>query len=97
MESLYHRLKDGEKVPPNFTGVVMYPAGDKVWYLNGERHRIGNPAMITRTNTRFWFERDRYHRIDGAAVEWNDGGKWFYLDGIRFTEEDYWNDPRTGI
>ena len=97
MKSLYYRLKDGEKVLPNFTGVAMYPAGHKVWYLNGNRHRIGNPAMITRMNTRLWFEDDHYHRTDGFAIEWNDGGGKYFLNGKEYTEEDYWNDPRTGI
>lgn len=31
------------------------------------------------------------HREDGPAQIWVDGYKTYWLDGVRFSEEEYWN------
>ena len=30
-----------------------------------------------------------YHCEDGPAIEWNNGTKWWYLNGERLTEEEF--------
>jgi hypothetical protein len=29
------------------------------------------------------------HRENGPAVEWSNGDKWWYLNGMNYTEQDY--------
>jgi hypothetical protein len=36
------------------------------------------------------FKNGNRHREDGPAVEWESGGKWWYLDGIRYSTEEDW-------
>ena len=32
-------------------------------------------------------ESGQLHRTDGPAVEWNNGDKWWYIDGLRHRED----------
>ncbi len=32
-------------------------------------------------------EKGEYHRLDGPSVEWNDGGKWWFINGQRHRED----------
>jgi len=36
-----------------------------------------------------WFQNDKLHRLDGPAIEWIDGTKWWYINGISLTEEEF--------
>ena len=37
---------------------------------------------IDEVGNRFWYnERDEFHRIDGPAIEWNDGTKEWWIKG----------------
>ena len=36
-----------------------------------------------------WTKEGIIHREDGPALEYNDGLKYWYIDGKRFTEEDF--------
>ena len=66
-------------VPP---GVVMeYPSGLRQWWVNGELHRDGAPAVIDANGGRKWFQHGRYHREDGPAVEEKCGTKEWRLRG----------------
>jgi hypothetical protein len=35
--------------------VKVYTNGDKYWYLNGERHREGGPAIEGANGTKYWY------------------------------------------
>lgn len=48
--------------------------GVEFWTLNGELHRIGNPAVIHPDGSTYWFVGGRLHRTNGPAVtEYCDG------------------------
>jgi hypothetical protein len=38
---------------------------------------------INENGTKRWRINNKYHRVDGPAVEWVDGDKWWYLNGKR--------------
>lgn len=39
----------------------------------------------------FWMEKGRLHRIDGPAVIDSCNKKYFYIHGIEYKEENFWN------
>ena len=41
--------------------------------------------------SKFWYLNDKRHREDGPAVEYTDGSKEWFLNGIEYSEEEYWN------
>jgi hypothetical protein len=55
---------------------IYHPDRAEEWYLDGELHREGKPAVITehvydgryRGRTEYWFRLGRLHREDGPAV-----------------------------
>ena len=45
---------------------------------------------INKEGDRFWYnKKNLLHREDGPASEWNDGDKWWYLNGKYYTKKDY--------
>ena len=42
-----------------------------------------------------WWKNDLddYHRIDGPAIEWADGAKIWFIDGVPHTEEEFNEHP----
>lgn len=70
--------------------LVTYENCDKYWYNDlGERHREDEPAVINATG-KFWFSCDRCHRIDGPAIEWADGTKDWYINGLCYKSKEEW-------
>ncbi len=51
------------------------------WWVGGERHRIGGPAIEYANGTLVWFKHDKKHRLDGPAVIVHDGGTAWYKEG----------------
>ena len=49
--------------------------GNKYWFLNGELHREGGPAIDGISGSKEWFLNGKRHREDGPAVERDDGSK----------------------
>lgn len=45
--------------------------------------------FIDQFGTKFWYKGNNYHREDGPAIEYIDGIKRWYLNGINYTEERY--------
>ncbi len=39
------KLKVDELPPENFTGIVEYPLGTKIWFQDGFPHRVDGPAI----------------------------------------------------
>jgi hypothetical protein len=79
----------------NKSTCTKHPNGAKYWCLNGQLHRKDGPAVEWPDGTKMWYLYDRYHREDGPAVEYHDCSKcskYWYLDGINFTEEDFWKE-----
>jgi hypothetical protein len=46
--------------PDNYTGIVENPYGDKVWFLNGLRHRVDGPACVWDDGDEWWYLTDEY-------------------------------------
>ena len=71
------------------TGVycVEYADGDKVWYLNGKRHREDGPAVEWTDGTKKWYLNGQLHREDGPAIERANGDKEWYLNGQLHRED----------
>ena len=44
---------------------VVWPNGDKLWYLNNERHRTDGPAVEFANGTKEWY-------LNGEQVEMED-------------------------
>ena len=56
---------------------------DKVWELDGKRHREGGPAVELADGSRSWWINGKLHRADGPAIENINGNKQWYVDGRR--------------
>lgn len=64
--------------------VGIYADGNKVWYLNGERHREDGPAIEWANGDKEWYLNDKLHREDGPAVELINDNKFWYVNGEVF-------------
>ena len=69
--------------------LIVYPNGDKGWYLNGQRHRLDGPALETADGRKYWYLNGQLHRLDGPAIEWANGRKRWFLNDKEYTEEEY--------
>ena len=67
--------------------VKVFEDGYKEWYLNGQLHREGGPAVEWPTGVKEWFLNGLTHREDGPAIEYPDGSKEWLLHG-KFHRED---------
>jgi hypothetical protein len=48
------------EVPENYTGIVCYNSGPKIWYLEGKKHRTDGPAIIwTNGFVEYWHYNKR--------------------------------------
>jgi len=68
---------------------VEYTDGGKVWYVNGQLHRLDGPAIECATGSKAWYVDGQRHRLDGPAYEGADGSKAWYVDGKCLTEEQF--------
>ena len=58
------------------------------WSINGERHRVGAPAIIHCDGTEIYFCRNFIHRVDGPAFIDAHHYHWYIL-GKEYTLEQY--------
>ncbi len=69
---------------------VEWSDGSKEWYVDDKRHRLDGPAIESNSGYREWCINGKRHREDGPAIEWrNNIDIWWYLNGIRYSEEEY--------
>ena len=61
--------------------------GYESWYLNGQLHREGGPAVTYPNGTEYWYLNGKLHRVAGPAVEYSNGDKEWYLNGKEVTKE----------
>ena len=81
-----HRTDGGPAV--EFTAVQWNPyAGDRCWYIDGELHREGAPAIENRDGSYMWYHHGRKHRLNGPAVRTSKGQLQWWVDGKRTTEK----------
>jgi len=62
-------------------GLVIDKDGTKIWYLNGDFHRVDGPAIEFADGSKLWYLNGKPHREDGPAEEWVDGSKLWWLNG----------------
>ena len=68
-------IKETDKFPENFTGIMKFQIGQKQWFLHGKIHRIDGPAIEHANGTKEWIVNHERHRLDGPAIEWISGTK----------------------
>ena len=69
-----------EKDPPT----EVWSGGTKIWKDdNGLFHRVGAPACIRPSGSRFWYRHGVLHREGGPAIEYADGNVEWWLHGRR--------------
>ncbi len=60
------------------------------YYLDGKRHRSdGLPAIEYNNGHKEWWEHGKLHRLDGAAIEYADDGKAWFINGEHLTESEF--------
>ena len=69
--------------------MIIDEYGDKVWHLNGKRHREDGPAIEWADGTKQWWLNGKRHREEGPAVEYEDGYKEWWLNDKELTEEEF--------
>jgi hypothetical protein len=84
------KINNWKDIPENYTGIVEFANGDKVWYLNRLRHRLDGPAMEYPNGYKEWYFNDKLHRIDGPAIESFDGKKYWFLNDIEYDSQEEW-------
>ena len=55
--------------------------GDKLWYQNGELHRVDGPAVEHVNGNKYLYLNGKLHRPDGPAIECGKGKKQWWLNG----------------
>lgn len=48
-------------------GPARISGGNKEWFINGERHRVNNPAIEWSGGATEWYYNDKKHRYYGSA------------------------------
>jgi len=61
--------------------------GNKIWMLNGKRHKEDGPAVENANGCKLWYLHGEVHREDGPAVEYANGDKAWYLNGVWHRED----------
>lgn len=82
---------DLDRLAEEFTLRREIDEDDTIRYYNeeGEKHRVHGPAVIWEDGTKFWYQNNKSHRLDGPAVIHPDGYKRWFIDGIRYTENEF--------
>ena len=50
--------------------IIKTGSTERIWYINGKRHREDGPAIEYADGTKKWYLNDQRHREDGPACEW---------------------------
>lgn len=79
------KITSRRQIPKNFTGIVEWENGTKVWYKEGKYHRTDGPAIEWLNGTKLWYIEDKRHRLDGPAIEWSDGSKEWWIEGTYYS------------
>jgi hypothetical protein len=62
---------------------------DRWWYAGNELHREDGPAVEFNCGSKFWYIHDKLHRTDGPAIMLYKGHNEWWLDGLRFTLNEW--------
>ena len=61
----------------------------EVAYLNHRPSFAGQVRLVNDHGSVFWFLDDERHRLDGPAAEYTNGTRRWYVNGVKFSEQDY--------
>ena len=50
---------------------------------------VKNGLYATKYGARYWYKNGNLHRDDGPAVEWVDGGLWWYYNDMKYSFEEW--------
>jgi len=53
-------------------------------------HNEGEPAIEDNSGVKYWYQHNKRHRLDGPAIEYKDGTKFYFIDNVGYDEKDYW-------
>jgi hypothetical protein len=56
------------------------------WYLDGQHHREGGPALEWASGEREWWVEGKLHRVDGPAIEYAGGEHEWFLNWLGMSE-----------
>lgn len=81
-------VKDYKEVFEGKYRKIIYPYVT-YWYYDGELHREDGPAIDWSDGSQFWFKHGKLHRLEGPAVISSIHGTGWYIEGIKYTQEDF--------
>jgi hypothetical protein len=67
-------------IPDNFTGILDFLEGTKIWYKEGKLHRLNGPAKEFPDGYKEWYKEGKKHRLDGPAIEYPNGLKEWWIE-----------------
>jgi hypothetical protein len=85
--------KDNKNIMMLYENAMQQPTmtvdryGNKIWKLDGKRHREDGPAFVLPNGDKTWYLHGKVHREDGPAHESVNGYKYWCLHG-EFHRED---------
>jgi len=73
---------------------IEYRDGYRMWFKNGKIHRDGGPAVYfegkgRNSQIQEWFKDGEKHRTEGPAMIYFDGRLEWWLNGIFYTKEEW--------
>jgi hypothetical protein len=68
---------------------IIWSDGSQSYYVNGKLNRTDGPTYIRPNGYQAYLVNGKLHRIGGPAVIIPDGTVEYYLDGIKYTQEEY--------
>jgi len=66
--------------------------GNTYWYSDLEctiLHRENGPAVERSDGYKAYYQNNKWHRIDGPARIWPNGDEEYWIDGVRYTKEEF--------
>jgi len=72
--------------------VVVYSNGDICWHSDPECiifHRENGPAIENTDGYEAYYQNNKWHRIDGPARIWRDGGEEYWIEGVHYSKEEF--------
>lgn len=46
-------------------------------------------CKTSKNGTKLWYKNCQLHREDGPAIEWHDGDKDWFINGVQLSEEEF--------
>lgn len=84
----FHRVTGPARIW--FSGSSINGVKEK-WYINGQLHRIGGPAVIGNNGIfKEWWVNGLRHREDGPAVIFSDGTQIWFRKGVQYTKKRFY-------